>query len=156
MYPTLCNQDQVIMLSEIWYDAPQPGDIVVARAPSFSTEPLVKRIVAVEGDLVDYDPKSGLIRVNGETLHEAHIPLSTFQDYDAAGLLFPIVVEEGCVFLLGDNRSVSYDSRFSLIGQVDSRNILGKVVFLAFPGRDHISGQRDYSRIGMTEQEGSS
>ena len=156
MYPTLCNQDQVIMLCGIWYSDPSPGDIVVARAPDFSSDPLVKRIVAVEGDTVDIDFVSGSVSVNGQVLHEEYVPEPTYRDFEESGLQFPLKVEEGCVFLLGDNRNVSYDSRYSLIGQVDQRNILGKVVFLAFPGPDYFSGQRDYHRIGMMEQEAES
>lgn len=154
MYPTLCHQDQVIMLSGLWYDEPAPGDVVVVRAPAFSSEPLIKRIVAVEGDTVDIDFVSGEVSVNGVVLKEEYIPEPTFRDFEEAGMAYPIEIEKGCVFLLGDNRNVSYDSRFHLIGQVDTRNILGKVVFLAFPGLDHESGQREYHRIGMMEQEG--
>lgn len=153
MYPTLCNQDQVIMLCGSWYYEPAAGDIVVARAPDFSSEPLVKRIVAVEGDTVDIDFVSGTVSVNGQVLSEEYIPEPTYRDFADAGMEFPLKVEEGCVFLLGDNRNVSYDSRFAPIGQVDERNILGKVVFLAFPGQDHVSGRRDFHRIGIMEQE---
>lgn len=153
MYPTLCDQDQVVMLSGIWYTEPARGDIVVARAPSFSAEPIIKRVVAVEGDTVDIDFSAGYVSVNGEILEEEYIPEPTFRDFEDAGLSFPLEISEGCVFLLGDNRNVSYDSRFHLIGQVDRRNILGKVVFLAFPGRDHISGGREFSRVGFIEQE---
>ena len=153
MNPTLCNRDRVIMLSGIWYDDPAAGDIVVARIPSFSAEPLIKRIIAVEGDTVDIDYAAGNVLVNGESLQEAYIPEPTFRDFEEAGLTFPQEIGEGCVFLLGDNRNMSYDSRFYLIGQVDRRNILGKVVFLAFPGRSAASGRMEYSRIGMIEQE---
>ena len=152
MYPTLCNQDQVIMLCGMWYSDPEAGDIVVARAPDFSPEPLVKRVVAVEGDTVDIDFASGSVSVNGQVLQEEYVPEPTYQHFEEEGLSFPLQVEEGCVFLLGDNRNVSIDSRYSLIGQVDERNILGKVVFLAFPGPDHIAHQRDYHRIGWMEE----
>ena len=156
MYPTLCNQDQVIMLSGIWYAEPAAGDIVVARAPAFSSDPLIKRIVAVEGDTVDIDFLSGSVSVNGELLEEEYIPEPTYRDFEDSGLTFPLQVEDGCVFLLGDNRNMSYDSRYGLIGQVDSRNIIGKVIFLAFPGQDQMTGQRDFHRIGTMEQEAKS
>lgn len=156
MYPTLCNQDQVVMLCGIWCGTLEQGDIVVARAPDFSAEPLVKRIVALEGDTVDIDFEAGCVCVNGQVLYEAYVPEPTYLEFQGSGVTFPLQVEEGCVFLLGDNRNVSYDSRYSLIGQVDERNILGKVVFLAFPGRDHSSGQRNFQRIGMIEQEAQS
>ena len=66
------------------------------------------------------------------------------------GTSFPLVVEQGCLFLMGDNRNESRDSRDPLIGQVDCREILGKAVFLLLPGRgsdDHPVGV-DYGRIG--------
>lgn len=156
MYPTLCDQDRVIMLSSLWYTEPASGDIVVAHAPDFSGEPLIKRIIAVEGDTVDIDFESGSVFVNGARLEEEYIPEPTFQDFSTDGMVFPLQIGEGCVFLMGDNRNVSYDSRFRQIGQVDVRNLLGKVIFLAFPGRDHVTGQREFHRIGSMEQEAQS
>jgi len=153
MYPTLCNQDQVIMLSGIWYGEPLAGDIVVVRAPAFSPEPLIKRIVAVEGDVVDIDFSCGTVTVNGAVLQEEYVPEPTYRDFADSGVTFPLEVEKGCVFLLGDNRNVSYDSRYNLIGQVDQRNILGKVFFLAYPGKNADTGKRDFGRIGAIEQE---
>lgn len=148
MYPTLCNQDRVIMLGGIWYDEPAAGDIVVARAPEFSEDSLIKRIVAVAGDVVDIDFQTGAVSVNGELLQQETLPEPVCLDFKQSAVDFPMQVDDGCVFLLGDNMAVSYDSRYRLIGQVDQRNILGRVIYLAFPGCDHISGQRELGRIG--------
>ena len=156
MYPTLCNQDRIIMLTRVWYTEPAPGDIVVARAPAFSADPLIKRVIAVEGDTVDIDSKTGDILVNGAVLPGQEQTEAARMDLGPDAISFPLQVGEGCVFLLGDNRDVSYDSRFCLIGQVDERNILGKVVFLGFPGPDHRSGQREFHRVGWIGQEADS
>lgn len=151
MLPTLEDQDTLILLSGLWYNDPQPGDIVVARIPEFSTEPIIKRVIAVEGDTVDIDFDAGTVSVNGEILQEDYILESTFLEFGQMGLSFPVTIEPGCVFLLGDNRNDSVDSRFALIGQVDTRYILGKAVFLLLPGKDPATQTRDLTRIGSIQ-----
>ena len=63
--------------------------------------------------------------------------------------MFPLTVEENCIFVLGDNRAVSLDSRSPQIGQIDRREVLGKAIFLMIPGTHHGQYLPDYSRIGM-------
>ena len=150
MNPTLVNHDRMLLLSNVWYSDPQPGDIVVARVPDFSTEPIVKRVIAVEGDVVDIDFDRGIVYVNGEALVEPYIQSPTYNHFGADSVGFPLVVEKGHVFLMGDNRNDSYDSRYRGIGQVDERCILGKVFFLTLPGRDPDTGKRDLTRFGLT------
>ena len=67
---------------------------------------------------------------------------------NSEGIQFPLVVEEGCVFVLGDNRIRSKDSRSDEIGLIDKREILGKAIFLLLPGTDDGTRERDFSRIG--------
>jgi len=62
---------------------------------------------------------------------------------------FPVKVEPGCVFVMGDNRMNSKDSRDPIIGQIDKREILGKAILLFLPGTDGGNIDRDYSRIGV-------
>lgn len=150
MNPTLVNHDQMLLLSNVWYSEPQRGDIVVARVPEFSSEPIVKRVIAVEGDTVDIDFERGIVYVNGEALDEPYIQSPTYNHFGADSVGFPLVVEKGHVFLMGDNRNDSYDSRYRGIGQVDERCILGKVFFLTLPGKDPETGKRDLSRFGLT------
>lgn len=150
MAPTLCEGDWVILCNALWNPEPETGDIVVVRAPDFSDEPLIKRIAALGGDTVDVEPDTGRIWIN-ETLVEDGTPL--WPAPKAQLLDFPVEIAPGYVFLLGDNRAVSYDSRYLAVGQVDQRNILGKVIFLAFPGRDSATGRRNYQRIGGLGQE---
>ena len=150
MNPTLVNHDRMMLLSNVWYSNPQRGDIVVARVPEFSAEPIVKRVIAVEGDTVDIDFNSGVVYVNGLALEEPYVQEPTYNDFGAEGVAFPVTVEKDHVFLMGDNRNDSYDSRYSGIGQVDERDILGKVFFLTVPGKDPETGKRDLGRFGFT------
>jgi len=151
MMPTLMNNDRLVLLSNFWYRDPEPGDVVVARIAEFSDEPIVKRVIAVEGDVIDIDFQTGTITVNGETLEEEYILEPTTHHFGSVGIHFPVQIESGHVFLMGDNRNDSYDSRYVSIGQVDSRLILGKVIFIALPGRDEVTRTTDYQRIGLIE-----
>ena len=153
MNPTLVNNDRMLLLSNVWYSEPKRGDIVVARVPGFSTEPIVKRVIAVEGDTVDIDFERGIVYVNGLALDEPYIKELTYNDFGGEGITLPLVVEQNHVFLMGDNRNDSYDSRYRGIGQVDERCILGKAIFLTMPGKDPATGKRDFSRVGLMDQE---
>ena len=129
MNPTLIDKDKII-ISNLFYD-PQPGDIIVFRKDSFKEEPLVKRIIAVAGQTVDIDFTEGKVYVDGAQIDEPYIAeLTTGERYDFVG---PVTVPEGCIFVMGDNRLHSTDSRYSLIGFVDERCIMGKVWFTVFP-----------------------
>ena len=77
----------------------------------------------------------------------------TYNDFGGEGITLPLVVEQNHVFLMGDNRNDSYDSRYRGIGQVDERCILGKAIFLTMPGKDPVTGKRDFSRVGLMDQE---
>ena len=115
------------------------GDIVVFRKDEYREEPLVKRIIAVEGQTVDIDFNLGIVYVDGEALDEPYIAEATANPEDFIG---PVKVDEGCVFVMGDNRNASTDSRTSDIGMVDERCIMGKVYFTVFPLKNFGS---DYS-----------
>ena len=126
MKPTLQNNDKVIV-STVGYEA-QRGDIVVISSTDGLKEPIVKRIVAVGGDTVDINFTTGVVTVNGT--EEEYTNELTSQQFDIA---FPITVPEGTVFVLGDNRGNSLDSRSTRVGCVDERLIVGKVLFRFFP-----------------------
>ena len=83
--------------------------------------------------------------MDGNAIEEPYIIGSTV---DFEGVRFPVTVDEGCVFVMGDNREDSTDSRDPSIGLIDEREIIGKVVFLFFPGQDRLY-QRDFGRIGV-------
>lgn len=128
MYPTLENGDKIIV-SNLFYD-PQPGDIIVFRKDEYRDQPLVKRIIAVEGQTVDIDFDRGIVYVDGEPIDEPYIAEPTTESLDFVG---PITVDQGCVFVMGDNRNHSTDSRDARIDCVDVRCIMGKVYFTLFP-----------------------
>lgn len=129
MYPTLTNSDKIVV-SNLFY-TPQAGDVVVFLKEEYKDEPLVKRIVAVAGQSVDIDFDAGIVYVDGEALDEPYIAeATTGEKYDFNG---PVTVPDGCVFVMGDNRLHSTDSRYSLIGFVDERCIMGKVYFVLYP-----------------------
>ena len=86
------------------------------------------------------------VYVDGELLEEDYINDLTYRE---EGTVFPLTVPEGSVFLMGDNRNHSNDSRDSSLGTVDTRLLIGKAVFLLFPGPDYLTEQRDFSRIGL-------
>lgn len=126
MKPTLQPGDKVVV-STIGY-TPKQGDIIVLSGAEGVNKPIIKRVIAVEGDKVDINFTTGIVTVNGREEHYAE-DLTT-QQKDIA---FPLEVPEGTVFILGDNRAMSLDSRSSEVGCVDERQIVGKVLFRYFP-----------------------
>jgi signal peptidase I len=147
MYNTLLDGDYLLLISNVFYRNPQPGDIVVASKESFDNgAPIVKRVIATEGQTVDIDFGAGIVYVDGVALEEDYTYTMTNMD---EGVKFPQVVEEGHVFLMGDNRNRSKDSRSPEIGQVDRRELLGKAIFLFVPGTHFGNDPFDISRIGV-------
>lgn len=149
MRTTLLDGDYLLLLSNTFYHTPRRGDIVVISKKAFDNgKPIVKRVIATEGQTVDIDFDDGIVYVDGEALEEDYINnLTTY----AEGTVFPLTVEEGCIFVLGDNRAVSMDSRSPEIGQIDRREVLGRAVLLLFPGTDDGQVQRDFARVGVVE-----
>ena len=146
MYSTLHDGDWILLLSSVFYNQPQYEDIIVASKDSFSNgEAIIKRVIATEGQTVDIDFEAGIVYVDAVPLEEDYTyTLTTIQE----GIEFPLKVDEGCVFVMGDNRNDSKDSRHPDIGLIDKREILGKALFLMFPGADGIGNHRDFDRIG--------
>ena len=122
MYSTLLDGDYLLLLGNVFYQEPEFGDIVVISKKSFDNgSPIVKRVIATEGQTVDIDFENGIVYVDDVALNEPYInSLTTMNE----GNRFPLVVEDNCIFVLGDNRGVSRDSRDPVIGQVDKREIL--------------------------------
>ena len=146
MVPTLQDGDRLLVLNSMLYDDYKYGDIVVLRKHTFLEEPIVKRVIATEGQTVDIDFSSGSVYVDGVLLKEDYIHELTFLE---EGTEFPLTVPEGSIFVMGDNRNHSSDSRDSRLGTVDTRYVIGKAVFLAFPGPDAYTGERSFKRIGV-------
>jgi len=129
MYPTLHDTDKLI-ISNLFYE-PEVGDIVVLQTDSFSTEPIVKRVIATEGQTVDIDFTRGIVYVDGVALDEPYTNCPTNDRQDFGG---EITVPAGCIFVMGDNRNASTDSRTDSIGMVDKRCVIGKAYMIIIPG----------------------
>lgn len=109
------------------------GDIVVIDAKGTSLgDVLVKRVIATEGQTINIDFQAGTVFVDGAQLDESAYIINgiTKNQYDVK---FPQTVPAGCVFVLGDNRTVSEDSRFQAVGMIEKRYIIGKVELILSP-----------------------
>lgn len=134
MLPTLENKDR-LLITRLGH-SPQQGDMVVVTKPNRRGEPLVKRVIATGGQTVEIDFKAHTVSVDGVELEEPYIAEPTALYYD---MTFPQTVPEGSLFLMGDNRNNSWDSRDSEVGMVDERYVMGKVIYRLLP----------YNRMGV-------
>ena len=150
MMNTLVNGDYVLLLNRLISGNPEQGDIVVISTNNYSAgKPIIKRVIATEGQVVDIEFETGTVTVDGVVLDEPYIKDLTKRSF--SGVSYPMVVEEGCIFVMGDNRMNSTDSRSPQIGQIDCREVIGKAIFCIFPGDpdgDMGDAERDFSRIG--------
>ena len=147
MYDTLVDGDYLLLLNHVLDGEPEYGDIVVISKTAYKDgEPIIKRVIATEGQVVDIDFSSGVVTVDGVALDEPYIYSDTIQIMNS--MTFPLTVDEGCLFVMGDNRSGSLDSRSKTIGLIDSREIVGTAIFLIFPGNNEGHEQRQFNRIG--------
>lgn len=128
MVPTL-NDGDWVAISGITTNV-ERGDIVVVTQPWERNVPIIKRVIAVGGDTVDIDFENGRVYVNGTEIYEPYINEPTMVSYDVE---FPVTVDEGKVFVMGDNRNISLDSRSSKIGFIDENYILGKALVRLYP-----------------------
>lgn len=143
MSPTLEGSDKLIIRS-IGY-SPENGDVVVINNDGANLlsesgkivkadgleKMIVKRVIAKGGQTVDIDFESGAVTVDGKKLEEDYISEPTTRDEYA--FEYPLTIPEGYVFVLGDNRNLSMDSRHPEIGLVPEDDILGKAVFRIYP-----------------------
>ena len=132
-----------LIISNLFY-TPKRGDIVVIQVPNpyFST-PIIKRVIATEGQVVniDYEKWEVIVYENeeaykngqGEILDEPYVNYEPGRYMSNGSMTLPIVVEPGKIVVMGDNRNHSLDSRDSRVGQVDVRNIVGRVLLRVFP-----------------------
>ncbi len=146
MRNTLQNGDLLLVVNNLFCGGYERGDVVIAAKPAFENgEPIVKRVIATGGQTVDVDFDLGTVYVDGEELAEPYILEET---HLPEGTAFPFTVPEGCVFLMGDNRNGSRDSRDPELGAVDTRCLIGRAVFLLLPGRTEGLNMREWNRIG--------
>lgn len=129
MVPTLQDGDRLIS-SNLFY-TPEYGDIVILSENTGLNEALVKRIIAVAGQTVDIN-ENGEVLVDGKVLSEPYIA-ETISDSRRGDHEYPVTVPEGKIFVMGDNRNHSTDSRFASVGLIDEEEILGRVIFRLLP-----------------------
>ena len=127
MEPTLHDGD---WLAVSVMSRAKKGDVVILTQPNSMDKPLVKRVIAKGGETVDIDFLSHVLTVDGTVLDEPYIAAVTEESGDVQ---FPLTVPQGQVFVLGDNRNNSLDSRFSVIGCIDENYILGVAKYRVYP-----------------------
>ena len=128
MLPTLVNNEKLIV-HHLFY-TPERGDIVIIDSKGLG-KPIVKRVIAKGGDTIDIDFDTGAVTVNGEVLEEDYIKeLTKRNEY---GHEYPLTIDEGCFFVMGDNRMNSLDSRSAAVGIITEEEIMGKVIFRMWP-----------------------
>lgn len=148
MQDTLYTGDQLLVLNAAFCDF-KAGDVVVINdrtAEGALNETLVKRIVAVGGQTVDIDFARGIVYVDGEALDEPYIKEPTYTD---EGVDFPLTLAEDEVFVMGDNRNHSNDSRDSRLGPIKKGFLQGKALLLLMPGKTPDTDKTDWSRLGL-------
>lgn len=131
MEDTLHGNDYLVVHNVAY--TPTRGDIVVIQkisAPVYHN-PIIKRVIATAGDTVDIDFDTWTVYVNGEAIDEPYANLEPGNTY--CNLNLPLTVEEGTVFVLGDHRNYSADSRVAELGLIDERCIVGRAVLRVLP-----------------------
>lgn len=127
MLPTLQSTDKVLITNFLY--APKAGDIVVIDEDELIGENIIRRVIATEGQSIKIKFDTGEVYVDEKLLDESYIntPTNTGDSY------IPEIIPEGYIFVMGDNRNHSLDSRFTRIGLIDKKNIIGKIQFIIFP-----------------------
>ena len=148
MIPTLEDGDKIIITRLA--GGYNNGDIVVLQKDSFRAEPIVKRVIGTAGQTVKIDFTEGMVSVDGKRLDEPYTFEKTYDSYHIMDPLYydiygidpkddvgedwvRVTVPDGCIFVMGDNRNNSSDSRVSTIAFVDTRDVMGKAVFRLYP-----------------------
>ncbi len=128
MQNTLQAGDRVFV--QILAYSPKHGDVIITDSLIDFGNPLVKRVIAMGGDTVDINADTGEVIVNGQVLNEPYIGSST---NFAGNISYPLTVPGGQLFIMGDNRQASNDSRYKEVGFIDERDVVGKVLFRVSP-----------------------
>ena len=135
MQNTLQDGDRLFVYRLMY--KPNDGDIIVFTPEQDKNRPYIKRVIATEGQTININFKTAEVSVDGKVLTEKYIKMPTTQEFDVK---FPITVPAGHVFVMGDNRGNSHDSRSSTVGSYNTKNgmvknesIMGKAMFRIWP-----------------------
>ena len=134
MRNTLMNKDKLFVW--VWNYVPKNNDVVVIRKGQKFDKPIVKRVIAREGQSLSIDFVTGKVTVDGKVLDEYYLPEQMWLQGDAE---IPSVIPTGYTFVMGDNRNHSADSRFTEIGLIPNDYIVGKAIYILMP----------FSRFGL-------
>lgn len=125
-------QDDKLILTNFNY-TPKPNDIVAINAEDKIDKIIIKRVIATEGQTIKIDYDTGNVIVDGIILDEDYTSSLTQKPSEKEYWDIPYVVPEGCIFVLGDNRGASLDSRSKRLEFISEENVLGKAQFIVFP-----------------------
>lgn len=127
------EENDILLVSGVMYE-PKQNDIIVFQSPNVGyDEPLVKRIIAVGGQEINIDFATWTVSINDEKLDETYINYEEGHSMLSSNMQFPLTIPEGYVFVMGDNRNHSLDSRNAMVGLVDVNYIIGRVIFRIYP-----------------------
>lgn len=140
------NHTDVLLLSGFLY-TPDYGDIVVISNDDNGSEPIIKRVIGLSGDVITVDYETYTVYRNGEPLTEEYARVDPQKGFGEMSdhTQYPVTVPENCVFVMGDNRGNSKDSR--QVGMLNSGQILGKVLFRVYHNTEKFGG----SILGFVE-----
>ncbi|MEE0914229.1 MAG: signal peptidase I [Ruminococcus sp.] len=129
MAQTLLNGDKVLLTNFNY--KPKTGDIIAANAESLPEKRIIKRVIATEGQALEIDYDTGKVYVDGILLDEDYT--STITRQSSNEYKFPYVIPDDCIFVMGDNRAVSLDSRDAKLGLISEDDVIGKAQFIFYP-----------------------